>query len=70
MCASSANCSDLVTYVYAQSPEYYNDFQAISVEEQNAQENTLLQTKKEELNAAYSDTLREINGLAQTLRSN
>lgn len=62
-----ANCDGLFTYISPASPEYYNDFQAISVAEQTAQENSLLQEKKEALNAVYQDALKQIDTLNKTL---
>ncbi len=62
-----SNCEGLFTYISPASPEYYNDFQAISVAEQNTQENTLMQAKKEAFNTAYQDALKQIDTLNKTL---
>ncbi|MBQ8660902.1 MAG: hypothetical protein IJ482_01065 [Alphaproteobacteria bacterium] len=64
---AQSSCEGLFTYISPASPEYYNDFQAISVAEQNAQENTVLQTKKDALDTAYQDALKQIDTLNKTL---
>ena len=62
-----SNCDGLFTYISPASPEYYNDFQAISVAEQTAQEDTLLQSKKDALNSAYQDALKQLDEVNKTL---
>ncbi|MBS4773035.1 MAG: hypothetical protein KHX55_02020 [Proteobacteria bacterium] len=65
--AAQSSCEGLFTYVSPASPEYYNDFQAISVAEQIAQEDTLLQTKKDALTNAYQDALKQVDAINKTL---
>ena len=62
-----SNCDGLFTYISPASPEYYYDFQAISVAEQTAQEDTLLQSKKDALNSAYQDALKQLDEVNKTL---
>lgn len=65
--AVQSSCEGLFTYVSPKSPEYYNDFQAISVVEQNAQENAALLTKKDAMYNAYQDALKQFDALNKTL---
>lgn len=61
------SCDGLFTYISPASPEYYNDFQAVSVAEQILQENTVMQSKKEALNSAYQDALKQVDAINKTL---
>ena len=65
---AKANCDNLFRFVSPKSPEYYSEFQAISPEEQNAQEQSQSDQQKQEINNLYKETVNTINTMTQKLR--
>lgn len=64
---TSPSCENLFLYVSPQNPEYYSEFQAISPDEQKAQETSQMEQQRKELEAAYNQANDELSKLTSTL---
>lgn len=64
---AAAVCSNLFRFVSPKSPEYYSEFRPISVDEQNAQEQSQSDQQKQEINNLYKETVTSINTLARKM---
>lgn len=61
------SCENLFVYVSPQNPEYYSEFQAISPEEQKAQETSQLEQQRKDIDAAFDQANQELAKLTATL---
>ncbi len=63
----SPGCENLFLYVSPQNPEYYSEFQAISPEEQKAQETSQMEQQRKDIDAAFNQANQELAKLTATL---
>lgn len=60
-------CRDVFQYVSAQNPEYYTEFQAISLNEQKVQEASQKATEQQEINDMFNKSVDAINSISANL---
>lgn len=63
----SSACDNLFRYIGPRNEEYYSEFKPISLDQQNAQEQSESDKKKQEINTLYKETVANITGLSQRL---
>ena len=61
--ASSKGCDNLFRYVSPKSAEYYQEFKEVSLEEQNANEDKILDNTQREIDNAYNAALNTIRNI-------
>lgn len=61
------NCSNLFRYIGPKNAEYYSEFKEISLDEQDKQEQSESDKKKQEINNLYKETVGSITALSKKL---
>lgn len=67
--ATSEECKDIFVFIDSENPEYYTEFQGLSVEEQEEQEKTQLEKDMSEVNGLYDANVEAIGKLNTTINS-
>lgn len=60
-------CRDVFQYVSAQNPEYYTEFQAISLNEQKVQEASQKASEQQEINELFNKSIDSISNISANL---
>ncbi|MBE6452506.1 MAG: hypothetical protein E7012_03335 [Alphaproteobacteria bacterium] len=61
-------CKELFRFVGPKSQEYYYEFKEISIDEAIIQDDNKIESKKNELNSLYEDTIKSLNNASKKLR--
>ena len=59
----SRDCNNLFRYISPKMPEYYQEFKEKSLEEETAEEDSLLDTTKKEMEESYNETIQAIRNI-------